>query len=125
MPNSISAVVCATVGTLRAINRRLVTPIPFLTDSDGTPRNTYAYPSSATTAVPDPTGQTGSSSAFQSTSAFDFNTGLISSTTDANQVQSIPEYNDPLMRPTRAVHASGNAAQTQSRIEYDDANHTI
>jgi RHS repeat-associated protein len=85
----------------------------------------YAYPTTARTTVPDPSGQYGSSTAFVSTSVFDFNTGLATSATDANGFISIPEYNDPLLRPTRAVHASGNAAQTQSLMEYDDANRTV
>jgi hypothetical protein len=59
----------------------------------------YAFPTLARTAVPDPTGQTGSSSAFQSTSVFDFNTGLATSATDANGFISIPEYNDSLCAP--------------------------
>jgi RHS repeat-associated protein len=85
----------------------------------------YAFPTSTHTAVPDPTGQYGSTSAFQSTSVFDFNTGLATSATNANGFTSVPEYNDPLLRPTRAVHASGNAAQTQGIIQYDDVGRTV
>lgn len=44
----------------------------------------YAYPTQTTSAVPDPTGQFGSNTAFITTSEFDFWTGLVTSSTDAN-----------------------------------------
>src|SRR5262249_19724748 len=48
--------------------------------------NAYAFPTLARTPVPDPQGQNGSNASFVSTTTFDFNTGLATSTTDANQV---------------------------------------
>jgi RHS repeat-associated protein len=46
--------------------------------------NHYAYPTLTRTPVPDPTGQHGSSTALVSTSVYDFTTGAVNSTTDAN-----------------------------------------
>ncbi len=85
----------------------------------------YAYPTLTRTAVPDPTGQNGSTTALVSTSVFDFNTGLATSATEANNVTSNLEYNDPLIRPTRTIRAAGNSAQSQSPMEYDDTNRTV
>src|SRR5207302_1532399 len=73
----------------------------------------YAYPTTATSAVPDPTGQHGSTTALVSTSVFDFSTGLVTSTVDANNITTTVEYNDVLNRPTRTVRASGTAQQSQ------------
>src|SRR5207245_8730386 len=83
------------------------------------------YPTTATTAIPDPTGQYGSTTALVSTSVFDFSTGLATSATDANNITSSLEYNDPLNRPKRTVRASGTDAQSQSPIEYDDTNRIV
>ncbi|MGH9872553.1 MAG: RHS repeat-associated core domain-containing protein [Pyrinomonadaceae bacterium] len=66
--------------------------------SDGLPRNTYAFPTSMTTAVPDPSGAYGSSVAFTATSVYDFNTGNVVSTTDANLKTTSYDYSDPLNR---------------------------
>src|SRR5713226_7948449 len=85
----------------------------------------YAYPTTKTTAVPDPSGAHGSNATLSTTANYDLNTGSVLSTTDANNVTSTVEYNDPLIRPTRTVHASGNGAQSQSPISYDDTNRVI
>jgi RHS repeat-associated protein len=58
----------------------------------------YTYPTTLTSAVPDPTGQSGSSSPLVTTSVFDFNTGNPTSTTDANNQTTSYAYNDPLNR---------------------------
>src|SRR5205823_6475895 len=44
----------------------------------------YAYPTQTSSAVPDPSGAYGSTSALVATSVYDFSTGLMTSTTDAN-----------------------------------------
>ena len=85
----------------------------------------YAYPTTATSAVPDPTGQHGSNAAFVSTSSYDSNTGLVTATVDANNITTTQEYNDVLNRPTRTVRASGTAQQSQTTVAYDDTNHVI
>ena len=67
----------------------------------------YAYPTQTTSAVPDPSGTHGSSVSLVATSAYDFNTGLLTSATDANNQTTTFEYNDPLNRPTRVNRPDG------------------
>jgi RHS repeat-associated protein len=75
----------------------------------------YAYPTLSRTAVPDPSGQYGSTTAFTSTSVFDFNTGHVTSTTDANNQIMTLEYAatdgfgnaNPLQRLTRVNNPDG------------------
>lgn len=82
--------------------------------SDGLPRNTYAYPTAATTAAPNPTavhdptggpdfaaGTFGSTAGFTSYTSYDFNSGLATSTTDANGKTTAYDYTDPLNRLKR------------------------
>src|SRR5207249_2887875 len=66
--------------------------------SDDVSRNTYAYPTSMITAVPDSNGAYGSNAAFETTSVYDFNTGRATSTTDANSKTTSFDYTDPLNR---------------------------
>jgi len=77
--------------------------------SDGVPRNTYAYPTSVTTAVPDPSGTYGSNAAFVTTSVYDFNTGRSMSTTDANNQTTSFAYNDPFNRLKTVTLPDGGA----------------
>jgi RHS repeat-associated protein len=85
----------------------------------------YAYPTLTRTPVPDPSGQHGSTAAFVTTNVFDFSTGLVTSSTDANGVTTTLEYNDALNRPKRMVRAYGTSVQSQTTINYDDLNHVI
>jgi RHS repeat-associated protein len=64
---------------------------------------TYArgFPTTTTSAVPDPSGTYGQTSSLVSTIVYDFNTGLVTSATDANGRTTTFEYNDPLDRPTK------------------------
>ena len=73
-----------------------------------------AFPVKTTTPIPDPNplqnpdGQPhGSQTAFESTIAYDFTTGLLLSTTDANGQTTQMEYNDPFLRPTRIIPPAG------------------
>jgi len=56
---------------------------------------------------------------------FDFNTGLVTSSTDANSVTTTLEYNHALNRPSRTVRAYNTSVQSQSAIAYDDVNRII
>jgi YD repeat-containing protein len=85
----------------------------------------YAYPTLARTPVPDATGQHGATTALVTTSIYDFNTGLTTSTTDPNNVTTTFEYNDSLNRSTRTVRAAGTAVQSQTSVAYDDLNHLV
>ena len=77
----------------------------------------YAYPTKTISTVPDPTGTNGSSTAFETTSVYDMNTGLVTSTTDTNGQTSTMEYNDALLRPTKVIPPTGGA---QTVMEYTD-----
>ena len=71
----------------------------------------YAYPTKVITPVPDPTGQNGSSTSFETVSTYDPTTGLALTTTDANGQTSQMEYNNSMLRPTRVIPPSGGAVQ--------------
>ena len=77
----------------------------------------YAYPTKTISSVPDSTGTNGASTAFETTSVYDLNTGLVLSTTDANGQTSTMEYNDALLRPTKVIPPTGGA---QTVMEYTD-----
>lgn len=64
-------------------------------------RNTYAYPTSVTSAVPDPSGVNGSNTPLVTTNVYDFSTGLVVSETDANSRTTSYQHGDPLDRLTR------------------------
>lgn len=67
----------------------------------------YAYPTSTTSAVPDPSGQRGSSSSLTTSTAYDALTGLVTSQTDANGQTTSYQYNDPLDRLKRVDRPDG------------------
>jgi hypothetical protein len=52
--------------------------------SDSVNRNTFAYPTIATTPIPDTSGYYASNQAFTSSTVYDFNTGRVTTSTDAN-----------------------------------------
>src|SRR5204863_6416746 len=65
---------------------------------DGAPRNTYAYPTSMITAVPYSSGLFASTSGLTSSTKYDFNTGRVMSSKDANDQTTSYDYTDPLNR---------------------------
>ncbi len=67
----------------------------------------YAYPTSGTSPVPDPTGQYGSTTSLTSATTYDFSTGLVTSTIDANGQTTTYQYNDPLDRLTQVSYPDG------------------
>lgn len=76
-----------------------------------------ALPTQTTTAVPDPTGTHGTNTPLVATANYDFNTGLVTSTTDANAKTTTFEYNDPLNRITRVNFPDGG----RTTMTYVDA----
>jgi RHS repeat-associated protein len=78
-----------------------------LTQTAYSSANVYAYPTSVTTPVPDPTGAYGSTSSLVTTTAYDFTTGLVTSTTDANNQTTSLQYVDPLDRLTQVSRPDG------------------
>jgi RHS repeat-associated protein len=81
----------------------------------------YAYPTSATSPVPDPDGQTGTNMPLATTTAYDPDTGLVNSTTDANNQTTYLEYSDSLDRLTKVTRPDGG----QTTFEYGDATDNI
>src|SRR5205085_9376896 len=72
----------------------------------------YAFPTTQTSPIPDSSGYYASSTAFTTTIAYDFNTGKVTSTTDANGQTTTAEYNDTLDRLTRIVRPTGGGETT-------------
>jgi YD repeat-containing protein len=91
--------------------------------SDGINRNTFAYPTNTTSPIPDPTGAHGSNSALLNASKYDFSTGLVTSTTDANLQPTSFSYSneqnspDPLSRLRKIVRPDGS----WTMYEFNDA----
>ncbi|MDT7540601.1 MAG: hypothetical protein QOE33_505 [Acidobacteriota bacterium] len=73
------------------------------TDSfaDGVGRATYAFATSTSSAVPDPTNQRGTNTPLTASTVYEFATGKPRTTTDANGKTTSFQYNDPLDRVTR------------------------
>jgi RHS repeat-associated protein len=87
----------------------------------------YGFPTSTTSAVPDPSGQHGSTSRFTTASVYDLPTGQVISTTDQNGVITTVDSTDLLERPTQVTRATnqGTTVKSQTTFNYDDVNHTI
>jgi RHS repeat-associated protein len=86
--------------------------------SDGNnSRNTYAFLTHSTSAVPDPTNTYGSNAALTGSRAYDFSTGLVTSSTDANGQTTTAQYSDSLDRLTLVSYPDGG----QTTYTYVDA----
>ena len=78
----------------------------------------HAYVTSTTSAVPDPSGAHGSSLAFTTSSVFEFNTGLLLSSTDINGQTTTYSYTDdfavtdPLKRVRKVTRPDGGWTKT-------------
>jgi YD repeat-containing protein len=83
------------------------TQISYLDAFSGGTHNTYAFPTSVTTSIPDVNGGYGSNVGLTNTSTYDFNTGLVTSTTDANGQTTNYGYGDSLGRLTSVNNPDG------------------
>ena len=72
----------------------------------------YAYPTQTSSSVPDSSGAHGSTTSLVATRVYDFQTGLVTSTTDANNKTATFEYNDSLTRPTKVNRPDGGWTST-------------
>ena len=77
----------------------------------------FAHPTQTTSAVPDPSGQYGSTTALLTSSVFDFWTGLVTSTTDPNGQITSFQYGGLLDRLTAVIRPAGGG---RSDFEYGD-----
>lgn len=76
----------------------------------------YAYPTKTKAPAPDPTGIHGMTEDSEISRVYDFNTGLLTSVTDANGQTATTEY-DALLRPIRVNPPAGGSV---SETVYDD-----
>jgi len=92
--------------------------------SDGVVRNTFAFPTTTTSAIPDSSGLNGSNAALSKSTVYDFATGLVVSLTDINAKTTTVAYSDLLNRITSVVRPAGGGSTT---YEYGDSpnNHFI
>lgn len=81
--------------------------------SDGMNRNTFALPTRTVSPVPDPSGVHGSATGLETATTYEFTTGLVTSTTDANGRTTTYSYSgddglrDPLNRLRKVTRPSG------------------
>ena len=104
--NTINAAALLTRGTQRATCAQITY----------SPAFAFASATQHVSAVPDPTGTYGSTASLITSTAYDFNTGLVISATDANNNATTFEYNDPLYRITRINRPDGELDD----FNYDD-----
>ncbi len=69
----------------------------------------YAYPTAAVSAIPDPTGQHGSTTALSTSAEYNANTGLMTSLTDTNGQTTNYAY-DAINRPATITRPSGGGS---------------
>lgn len=98
-------------------------PLGFVTQTeyadafmDGVSRNAFAYPTLVSTPVPDPNGVTGSNTSLTTATVYDFHTGLVRQSTDANGQTVTTEY-DIHGRVTRILRPTGGG---ETNYEYSD-----
>lgn len=70
-------------------------------------RNTFAFPTSITSAVPDPSGVHGSISGLVTTKTYHFDTSLVTATKDANNQTTSYTYSDSLNRVKTVTRPDG------------------
>src|SRR5205085_5203071 len=75
--------------------------------TDNISRNTYAFPTHATTPTPDDGSGHSSTAAFVSSTVYDYNSGLVKTATDINGQTTTLEYNDLLDRLTKVINPTG------------------
>lgn len=85
-------------------------------------RYTYAFVTHTTSPVPDPTNIYGSNTALETSGVFDYSTGLIYSSTDANTRTITFQYNDPLDRLTSVTRPDTDAYWNHGTTTYSYGN---
>jgi YD repeat-containing protein len=96
--------------------------------SDNQSRGTYAYPTKTISAVPDPTGANGSTTPLTSETTYDFSTGLVTSSKDANGHTTSFDYSDPLNRLKSVTRPDGGITTYQypdPQVTTDQYVHTV
>lgn len=75
--------------------------------SDSENRNTFAFPTYSISPIPDTTNVHGSDAAFGSSVVYDYHSGLVKTSTDANGRTTTREYNDVLDRLKKVINPPG------------------
>ena len=96
----------------------------YVTQMDYSSAYQYAFPTRITSPIPG--SPYGSTTPLETMMTYDFSTGVLTSTTDANNQTTTIEYNDLLDRPTRIVRPTGGGWVTYeyNRNQYGDYVHT-
>jgi RHS repeat-associated protein len=84
-----------------------ITPSSHISEREYSAAYEFAYLTKTKTPVPDPSGERGTSTPLESGTAYDFTTGKVTSTTDANSKTTAYQYNDALNRLTRVDSPDG------------------
>ncbi len=97
---------------INATDGRTKTTTVSYTDSfsDGLNHYTYAFPTSTTSPVPDPSGGYSTNTALSTSTVYDFSTGSVTSATDANGKTTSLSYNDLLDRLTTVTRPTGGGS---------------
>jgi RHS repeat-associated protein len=86
--------------------------------SDTVNRNTYAFLTHTTSAVPDSTGTYGSTTPLQTASVYDYWTGHTTTVTDANSKVTSLQYDDSLDRLTAVIRPDTDAYSNHGTTTY-------
>ncbi len=83
-----------------------------------------AFPVQVTSAVPNPGGLNGSTTAFVSSATFNYTTGLPLTTTDANGLKTVIEYDEDTLRPlnTKTYYGVNQVGSEAETIYHDQPN---
>lgn len=84
----------------------------------------HTFPVQVTSAVPDPSGQNGSNTAFVTTATFDFTTGLPLTTTDANGLETRVTYDPVTLRAlnTKTFYQNNQVGSQSETVYHDETN---
>ena len=84
----------------------------------------YAFPTTVTTAIPDPTNANGSNTAFQTTMTYKPITGLPWTTKDANDLETRIEYDEVTLRPlnVKTFYQNVQVGTTAETVYHDEPN---
>lgn len=93
--------------------------------TDSVNRNSYSLPTKTISAVPDSSGQNGSSSAFETMTKFDFNSALPRFSSNENGQSTEIKYDDSLQRPSEIVAPNGQRTLTEYGIGTTGSNRFV
>jgi YD repeat-containing protein len=84
--------------------------------SDSVNRNTFAFATQVSSPVPDPTAQYGANYSLVSNNIYDYYTGLVTASSDANGQTTTFDYSDPLDR-LKQVHSPDGGQTTYNYVD--------